>query len=126
MDFSLHERRRLALIEQQLSSDRRLVSMLGILDSKRHKPWRVLRYTSTRIRRPGGRHSAPATLRYRIAMTAMVLACCLIPAVPALFITAAVLGSPTLTAIAVSILPLTPLLLLLSRRWVRRLRRSQP
>ena len=38
MDFSLHERRRLAQIEQELSGDRRLVAMLGILGTKSRKP----------------------------------------------------------------------------------------
>jgi hypothetical protein len=125
MEFSLHERRRLALIEQELSSDRRLVAMLGILESTRRKPVRVLRYAGARVRRPGGRHSAPATLRYRLAMTSLVVASGLIVAAPGLLITGLLLDVPVLIVVAAAALPLPPLLLVLSRRWVRRLRRTQ-
>jgi hypothetical protein len=43
-----------------------------------------------------------------------------------LLITALLVGFPTLTAVAVAVLPLPPLLLVLSHRWVHRLRRSHP
>ena len=52
MDFSLHEKRRLAQMEQDLSTDRRLVAVMRILTSRRAKPWRLLRYVVCRVRRP--------------------------------------------------------------------------
>jgi hypothetical protein len=126
MDFSLHERRRLALIEQELSSDRRLVAMLNILESKRRKPGRVLRYAVNRVRRPGRRRSAPATLRHRIALACLLLASGLLLAAPALLTTALLLWVPTLIVTAVAVLPLPPLFVVLAYRWVRRLRRARP
>ncbi len=126
MDFSLHERRRLAQIEQELSGDRRLVAMLGILGSKRHKPLLLLRYLGVRLRRPGGRRAAPATARYRFAVTLLFVAAFLLLAAPAGLAMAIVLGSPALIALGIAIQPLPPLVFILSRRWTRRLRFCQP
>jgi hypothetical protein len=126
MDFSLHERRRLAQIEQELSGDRRLVGMLGILGSKRRKPVLLLRYVSVRLRRPGGRHSSPGTPRYRFAVTVLLVSVALMLAAPAGVAVAIVLNIPLLIALSIAILPLPPLAFLLSRRWVRRLRSRQP
>lgn len=126
MDFSLHERRRLAQIEQELSGDRRLVQMLGILGAKGRKPRLVLRYTSVRLRRPGGRSSAPHTARYRFAVTLLCLSALLLVAAPACLALAIVLSSPPLIALAIAVLPLPPLAFGLCRRWLRRLRCRQP
>jgi hypothetical protein len=126
MDFSLHERRRLAQIEQELSGDRRLVQMLGILGAKGRKPVRVLRYTTVRLRRPGGRSEAPRTARYRFAVALLWLSAVLVLAVPAGLAVAIVLNSPPLIALAIAVLPLPPLAFGLCRRWTHRLRRRQP
>ncbi|HJP74002.1 MAG TPA: hypothetical protein VJ914_07025 [Pseudonocardiaceae bacterium] len=126
MDFSLHERRRLAQIEQELSGDRRLVAMLGILGTKSRKPVLLLRYVSVRLRRPGGRRSRPATLRYRFAVTLLLISAVLLLAAPAGVAVAIVLNIPLLIALSIAILPLPPLAFLLSRRWVRGLRSRQP
>ena len=127
MDFSLHERRRLAQIEQELSGDRRLVQMLGILGAKGRKPTLVLRYTSVRLRRPGGRSAAaPRTARYRFAVSLLWLSAVLLLAAPAGLAMAIVLNSPPLIALAIAVLPLPPLAFGLCRRWLHRLRRRQP
>ena len=126
MDFSLHERRRLAQIEQELSGDRRLVAMLGILGSKRRRSMQLLRYLGVRLRRPGGRRGVPATARYRFAVTLLFAAALLVLAAPAGLAMAVVLGSPALIALGIAILPLPPLAFLMVRRWVRRLRSRQP
>lgn len=126
MDFSLHERRRLAQIEQELSGDRRLVAMLGILGSKPRKPLRLLRYLGVRLRRPGGRRVAQATVRYRFAVALLFVAALLLLAAPAGLAMAVVLGSPALIAVGIAIQPLPPLAFILSRRWCRRLRSRQP
>jgi hypothetical protein len=126
MDFSLHERRRLAQIEQELSCDRRLVLILGILESKRRKPGQVLRYLGIRLRRPGGRRSAPSGARYRLAVAALFTAAVLVLVMPAGLAVAIVLNSPPLIVLSVALLPLPPLGFMLCRRWVRRLRSRQP
>jgi hypothetical protein len=123
MDFSLHERRRLAQIEQELSGDRRLVAMLGILGSKR---LRLIRYLGVHLRRPGGRRDAQATARSRFAVTLLFVAALLVLAAPAGLAMAIMVGSPALIALGIAILPLPPLAFLAARRWVRRLRRRQP
>jgi hypothetical protein len=126
MDFSLHERRRLAQIEQELSEDRRLVAILGILGSKRRKPMRLLRYLGVRVRRPGGRRSAPGTARYRFAVVTLYVTGLLVLAAPAGLAVAILLSSPPLIALSIAIVPLPPLAFVLCRRWVRRLRSRQP
>ena len=126
MDFSLHERRRLAQIEQELSADRRLVRMLAILDGTGRKSALLLRYTGVRLRRPGGRRSAPRTARYRFAVATVWLAALLLGAAPAAVGVAIALSSPTLIALAIAILPLPPLAFVLCRRWTHRLRGRQP
>ena len=126
MDFSLHERRRLAQIEQELSGDRRLVLMLGILGSRRRKPVLVLRYLGVRLRRPGGRRSRPGTARYRIAVGLLFLSALLVLAAPAGLAMAIVLNSPPLIALSIALVPMPPLAFVLCRRWVQRQRRRQP
>ncbi|HEY4021314.1 MAG TPA: hypothetical protein VGM75_21680 [Pseudonocardiaceae bacterium] len=126
MDFSLHERRRLAQIEQELSGDRRLVLMLGILESKRRKSVLVLRYLGVRLRRPGGRRSAPRGARYRVAMATLFAAALLVLVVPAALAMGIVLGAAPLIALSVALLPLPPLAFVLCRRWLHRLRSRQP
>ena len=117
MDFSLHERRRLAQIEQELSGDRRLVAMLGILGFRR---LRLIRYLGVRLRRPGGRRRAPSTARSRFAVILLFVAALLVLAAPVGLAMAVVVGSPALIALGIAILPLPPLAFLAARRWVRR------
>jgi hypothetical protein len=126
MDFSLHERRRLAQIEQELSGDRRLVRMFGILDASNRKPVRLLRYAGTRVRTPGGRRSAPRTAQYRFAVALHWLTAVLVLAAVAGVVMAVVLNSPPLIALTIAVLPLPPLGFMLCRRWTRGLRRRQP
>lgn len=126
MDFSLHERRRLAQIEQELSDDRRLVAILGILGAKRRKPAQLLRYLGVRLRRPGGRRSAPRTARYRLAVAIQYTTAMLALAAVAAMVVAILLSGPPLIALSIALLPLPPLAFVLSRRWARRLRRRQP
>jgi hypothetical protein len=49
MDFSLHERQRLAEIERELSDDRRLTAIMAIMESRRGRMWRLLRYVASRV-----------------------------------------------------------------------------
>lgn len=126
MDFSLHERRRLAQIEQELSGDRRLVQMLGILGAKGRKFTLLARYTSVRLRRPGGRSGAPHTARHRFAVALLWLSAVLLLAAPAGLVMAIVLNSAPLIALAVAVLPLPPLACWLCRRRLHRLRCRQP
>jgi hypothetical protein len=126
MDFSLHERRRLAQIEQELSSDRRLVLMLGILRSRRRRSARLLRYLGIRLRRPGGRRSVPPGARYRFAVALLVTTALLVLVAPAGLAVAIVLNSLPLIVVSVALLPLSPLGFMLCRRWVHRLRSRQP
>jgi hypothetical protein len=113
-DFSLHEQRRLAEIERELSADRRLVAMLAVLESHRTTAWRRMRCFGIRLRRPSMRAQP------RSAKVAVIIALCLTIAVPALLITALMLGLTTLSVIAASVLPVPPILLALTHYRVNR------
>lgn len=107
MEFSLHEKRRLAQMEQDLSTDRRLVAVMRLLTSKRAKPWRLLRYAACRMRRPrlaSGQHVG--------ARIAVIMALCLTFATPVVLITALATGMSLVAVITVSVAPLPPLLLI--------------
>ncbi|HEX3786340.1 MAG TPA: hypothetical protein VHW44_00640 [Pseudonocardiaceae bacterium] len=119
MDFPLHERR-LALIEQDLAADRRLVSLMSILDTNRSKRARLLRYLACRIRHPWRRQVVVP--HYRLALLSMIFSGWLLVAGAALLVTAFAVHSSVLAVVTVSVSPLLPLLFLVTRRWVQRLR----
>jgi O-antigen ligase len=108
MDFSLHEKRRLAQLEQELSTDRRLVAVMRILTSRRRRTWRLLRYTACRIRRP-----RLIATRHRGTRLAMILALCLTLATPVVLIVALVAGLSLLAVVTVAAAPIPPLALIL-------------
>lgn len=110
MDFSLHEQRALARMEQDLSGDRRLSSLMALLDSKRSRPIRTLKSVGCRLRHPRedmgpvpGYH-VPDT-RPLLAVTILLTIACL-----AVFITSLVLGIGTMIVLASAVLPLPPAL----------------
>jgi hypothetical protein len=116
MDFSLHEKRRLAALEQDLSDDRRLVALMRILASGRGKSWRVLRYVLCRVRRP--RLPAP---RHRWTRLAILTALLLTAAIPVVLVVALLTGMSLLAVITVSVAPMPPLMLILAGQRARRL-----
>ncbi|HEX4722704.1 MAG TPA: hypothetical protein VH333_09335 [Pseudonocardiaceae bacterium] len=118
MEFSLHEKRRLAQMEQDLSTDRRLVAVMRILTSRRAKPLRLLRYVACRVRRPR-LISGPR----RGARFAVIIALCLTFATPVVLITALATGMSLVAVITVCVAPLPPLLLIFVGQ---RARRSRP
>jgi hypothetical protein len=113
-DFSLHEQRRLAEIERELSADRRLVAMLDVLGSRRTRAWRRMRCFGIRVRRPA------LLARSRSAKVAMIVALCMTVAVPALLVTALMLQLSVLSVIAACALPVPPILLALAHTRVNR------
>src|ERR1700753_514150 len=118
MDFSLHEQRRLAQIEEELPADRRLVALMELLGSHRTRAWRQMQYTTCRLRRPrrGTGRTRPASLPAELAP---VMSLGLTAAVPVVLIVALVLGLGALAVLTVCVLPLTSLLLVASYRWAR-------
>lgn len=108
-DFSLYEQRRLAEIEAELSTDRRLVDLMAVLGSKRAKVWRRLRCVGVRIRRPRTalRSASP------LARLGVLLALFLTVAVPVVLVTALAMNLASLAVVAVCVLPLPPVLLAL-------------
>lgn len=115
MDFSLHEKRRLAQMEQDLATDRRLVALMRILPSRRPKPLRLLRYTVCRARRP-----RLVSTQHRGARLVMIMALFLTFAVPVVLITALAAGMSLLAVVAVSVAPVPPLLLIFAAQRARR------
>ncbi len=116
MEFSLHDKRRLAQMEQDLSTDRRLVAVMRILTSRRAKPWRLLRYVACLIRRP---RLIPT--RHRGARFALIAALCLTFATPIVLIVALATGMSLVAVITVTLAPLPPLLLIFAGQRARRL-----
>ncbi|HEX5406996.1 MAG TPA: hypothetical protein VFX16_32370 [Pseudonocardiaceae bacterium] len=113
-EFSLHEQRRLAEIERDLSVDRRLVAMLDVLGSQRTSAWRRMRCFGIRLRRPA------LLARSRSGKLAVIVTLCLTVAVPVLLITALVLGLGGLSVVAAAALPVPPILLALAHHRVNR------
>lgn len=110
MDFSLHEQRALARMEQDLSGDRRLSSLMALLDSKRSRPIRMLKSAACRLRHPRedlgpvpGYH-VPDT-RPLLALTILLTIACV-----AVFVTSLVLGIGTMIIVSSVVLPLPPAL----------------
>lgn len=124
MDFSLHEQRTLARIEQELSEDRRLASLVTILDSKRSRRMRRLRGLLCRLRHPRqeslitpGQHHLPNT-RSLLVLTIVLAVMC-----AAGLTTALVLGTSALIVSAAVVLPLPPALALVAYLRLRHARR---
>jgi Flp pilus assembly protein TadB len=103
-DFSLHEQRRLAEIERELSADRRLVALISVLGSRRTSAWRRMRCLGIRLRRPA----------LRSARLLVIVALCLTVAVPTLLVTAVMAGLGTLAVIAAAAMPVPVVLLALT------------
>jgi hypothetical protein len=111
MDFSLHEQRTLAKIEQELSDDRRLAALMTILDSEkstRSRRWRAF-WCGVRHPRqeplgiPGHHHAVD--MRPLLALTIVLAVVC-----AAVLVTALVLGTSALVVSASVVLPLPPAL----------------
>src|SRR5882762_7024288 len=100
MDFSLHEKRRLAQLEQDLSGDRRLVALMRIVESGCGRTWRLLRYVACRVRRP--RLPAP---RHRWTRLAILTALLFTVAIPVVLAVALLAGLSLLAVITVSVAP---------------------
>lgn len=119
MDFSVYEKRQLAVLERQLTDDRRLVAMLAAFGSDQSALRKRVRCQVARLRhhRPG-----PGSRPARIAVVA---ALCLTLAGPLVLIASLVFGIQVLSLVAVGMLPVAPLLLVLAQHWVRRSSRRQ-
>jgi hypothetical protein len=119
MDFSLHEQRTLARIEQELATDRRLTALVTILDSKRSRRLRALRSLACRLRHPRAK-SAPHVLDTRplLALTIILTVACV-----AVLVTALAMHIGALLVLACAVLPLPPVLALVAYVRLRRPRR---
>lgn len=114
MDFSVYEKRQLAVLERQLSSDRRLVAMLGAFDAHGSALRKRVHCQLIRLRhRPQTAASKPARIAVVVAVIMNVLG-------PAALITSLILGLPWLSVVAVGLLPFSPIMLVLAQHWVRR------
>jgi Flp pilus assembly protein TadB len=111
MDFSLHEQRTLAKIEQELSEDRRLAALMTILDSKKSGRSRRWRAFWCRLRHPRQEslvtpgHHHPMDMRPLLALTIILAVVC-----AAVLVTALVMGTSALVVSASAVLPLPPAL----------------
>jgi hypothetical protein len=116
MDFSLHEQRTLARIEQELATDRRLTALVTILDSKRS---RRLRSLACRLRYRRAK-SATHVLDTRplLALTIILTVACV-----AVLVTALAMHIGALLVLACAVLPLPPVLALVAYVRLRRPRR---
>ncbi|HEX3592247.1 MAG TPA: hypothetical protein VHV74_21715 [Pseudonocardiaceae bacterium] len=109
MDFSLHEQRTLARIEEELSEDRRLAALLTVLDAERPKRFRRLRILGLALRHPRsaalpGVHHKVDT-RPLLAVTILLTIACV-----AVLVASIVLGIGTLIVVSCAVLPLLPTL----------------
>jgi hypothetical protein len=109
MDFSLHEQRTLARIEEELSEDRRLAALLNVLDAEQPKRFRRLRLLGLALRHPRstvlpGVHHKVDT-RPLLAVTILLTVACL-----AVLVTSIVLHDATLIVVSCAVLPLLPTL----------------
>jgi hypothetical protein len=119
MDFSLHEQRTLARIEQELSDDRRLSALMTILDSEKPRRWRRLRALGCRLRHPREEGLSAGRLvfdtRPLLAVTILFTV-----ATITVLVTSIVLGIGTLIVVAAAVLPLLPTLGLIAYLRLRR------
>lgn len=124
MEFSLHEQRTLAKIEEELSDDRRLAGLAHILDKA--KRWRRLRAFGCRLRHPrqdvpfaSTHHRHVLDTRPLLALTILLTVVC-----GGVLITSCVLGVGTLVVFAAAILPLPPALAFVAYLRLRRIART--
>lgn len=116
MDFSVHEQRRLALIERDLSSDRRLAAMMGVFD--RQPRLRRMRCLAVRARHPwygpiGPRPRSLSRLTFALSIAVTLLA-------PPMLIAAVVANLEGLAIAATAAVPVGIVLLIVSYRRTRR------
>ncbi len=121
MEFSLHEQRTLARIEEELSTDHRLTGLTRILGA-RSKRWRRLKSLGCRLRHPrqdvafaSTHHRHVLDTRPLLALTILLTVVC-----AAVLITSVVIGIGTLVVFAAVVLPLPPALALLAYLRLRR------
>lgn len=120
MDFSLHEQRALARIEQELSDDRRLAALATALGSERPTRWPRSWIFRTRFRHPrwdiAGNHRFD--IRPLLAVTLFFTVACV-----AVLVTSVVLDIGTLIVISCAVLPMLPAIGLIAYVRLRRGRR---
>jgi hypothetical protein len=108
MDFSLHEQRTLARIEQELAADRRLTALMTILDSRRSRRTRALRSLACRLRHP--RDDSPPGHHVLDTRPLLALTILLTVACGAVLATALAMHIGALVVFACVVLPLPPAL----------------
>jgi hypothetical protein len=118
MDFSLHEQRRLAQIERDLSADRRLAALMSVLAADRARRLRRLRCFAARVRHPWygrvGRES------HRLARVTLALALVVTLLAPPALIASVIAGISALAIAATAAIPVAVVLLVISYRRTRR------
>ena len=121
MDFSLHEQRTLARIEQELSDDRRLAALMKILVRRSRSGSVDCGRSPTGCATPARTsHRCPGHLRVLDTRPLLALTIVLTVACTAVLVTALVLGIGTLVVFASVVLPLPPLLALVAYLRLRR------
>lgn len=120
MEFSLHEQRTLARIEEELSGDKRLVGLAAIL--AKSKRWRRLRALGCRLRHPRQDVAFASTHQRHVLDTRPLLALTIMLSVvcAAVLITSAVMQLGSLVVIAAAVLPLPPALAFVAYLRLRR------
>lgn len=121
MEFSLHEQRTLAKIEEELSVDHRLAGLAHILGSKQ-KRWRRLKALGCRLRHPRQDVAFASTHHRHVLDTRPLLALSILLAVvcTAVLVTAVVVGIGTFVIFAAAVLPLPPALAFVAYLRLRR------
>ena len=109
MEFSLHEQRTLARIEEELSGDHRLTGLTRILGAKSRR-WRRLKALGCRLRHPRQDVAFASTHLRHVQDTRPLLALTILLTVlcTAVLITALVIGIGTFVVFAAAVLPLPP------------------
>lgn len=122
MEFSLHEQRTLARIEEELSGDRRLSGLARIVGSNKSRRWRRLKALGCRLRHPrqdvafaSTHHRHVLDTRPLLALTILLTVVC-----AAVVITSLVLDIGTLVVVAAVVLPLPPALAFVAYLRLRR------
>ena len=121
MDFSVHEQRRLAQIEKDLSADRRLAALMDVLASER--PRRLgrmrsrLRCFAVTVRHPW---HGPAGVRGHLAARLTLVAAIVVTLLaPPLLIASVIAGLTPLAIAATAAIPVAAVLLVVSYRRTR-------